>query len=67
MESVRSLWPAERDGVDQKLLEDIIVSVTEKQKKDRATQGKTDLVEQDLGAHMHLGSNHLSVLLGSPP
>lgn len=42
MESVLSLWPAEREGADQKLLEDIIISVAEEQ-KDRATQRKTEL------------------------
>lgn len=41
MESVLSLWLAEREGADQKLLEDIFISVAEEQ-KDRATQRKTE-------------------------
>lgn len=64
MESALSLWPAEREGADQKPLEDtlILVSVAEEQ-KDRVTQRKAEpCVEQDLVAHMHLGSNHLFCL-----
>lgn len=58
MESTLSLRLAETGGADQKLLEDILISVTEEQ-KERATQRKTEpCVEQGLAARMHLGSNH---------